>query len=89
MLPPPQPSFINSQFGPLESVRVFPGKTFAFVNFMNAADAVQAKMALDGQNAPAVTGDRAHAPQGRVVCLWVHAAHAWLCRQHLAQGPTP
>lgn len=35
---------------------MFPGKTFAFVNFQEAADAIAAKTALDGQSAPAVTG---------------------------------
>jgi len=38
-----------SQFGPLESTRVFPGKTFAFVNFVVAMDAIQAKATLDAQ----------------------------------------
>ena len=47
-----------SNFGPLESVRVFPGKTFAFVNFLEAGDAIAAKAALDGQAAPAVTGTK-------------------------------
>mmetsp|Transcript_29893 Transcript_29893/g.76118 ORF Transcript_29893/g.76118 Transcript_29893/m.76118 type:complete len:715 (-) Transcript_29893:592-2736(-) len=45
-----------AQFGPLESVRCFPGKTFAFVNYLEAEHAVAAKAALDGQSAPAVTG---------------------------------
>lgn len=45
-----------SPYGALESVRVFPGKTFAFVNFVDASDAVQAKAVLDGQMASSVTG---------------------------------
>lgn len=44
------------RYGPLESVRVFPGKTFAFVNFINAAHAMTSKAALDGQPSPSVTG---------------------------------
>jgi hypothetical protein len=47
-----------SRFGPLESVRVFPGKTFAFVNFVHAAHAIQAKAALDGQPSPHITGPK-------------------------------
>eukprot|EP00200_Dunaliella_tertiolecta_P014577 CAMPEP_0202392458 /NCGR_PEP_ID=MMETSP1127-20130417/92384_1 /ASSEMBLY_ACC=CAM_ASM_000462 /TAXON_ID=3047 /ORGANISM="Dunaliella tertiolecta, Strain CCMP1320" /LENGTH=2142 /DNA_ID=CAMNT_0048994965 /DNA_START=157 /DNA_END=6583 /DNA_ORIENTATION=+ len=47
-----------SQFGPLESIRVFPGKTFAFVNFTNATDAIRAKTMLDSQPAPAVSGTK-------------------------------
>jgi len=42
----------HSQFGPLESIRVFPGKTFAFVNFGAAADAINAKATLDSQVGP-------------------------------------
>ena len=37
-------------------MRVFPGKTFAFVNFLAGADAIAAKAALDGHTEPAVTG---------------------------------
>jgi hypothetical protein len=47
-----------SRFGPLESVRVFPGKTFAFVNFVHATHAIQAKAALDGQPSPHITGPK-------------------------------
>ncbi|WIA09105.1 hypothetical protein OEZ85_008517 [Tetradesmus obliquus] len=47
-----------SRFGPLESVRVFPGKTFAFVNFVAAGHAIQAKAALDGQPSPHITGPK-------------------------------
>ncbi|KAI8476408.1 MAG: hypothetical protein J3K34DRAFT_455746 [Monoraphidium minutum] len=45
-------------FGAVESIRVFPGKTFAFVNFEAAPDALAAKAALDGRPAPAVAGGR-------------------------------
>ncbi|KXZ54121.1 hypothetical protein GPECTOR_5g222 [Gonium pectorale] len=47
-----------ARFGPLESVRVFPGKTFAFVNYLAPQHAVAAKTALDGQPAPSVTGSK-------------------------------
>jgi len=47
-----------SHFGPLESVRVFPGKTFAFVNFVHAAHAIAAKAALDAQPSPLITGPK-------------------------------
>ncbi|KAG2453155.1 hypothetical protein HYH02_002481 [Chlamydomonas schloesseri] len=43
------------RFGPLESVRVFPDRNFAFVNYLRASDAAAAKSALDGQPAPPVT----------------------------------
>jgi hypothetical protein len=33
------------------------GKTFAFVNYMRAEDAINAKALLDGRSAPAVTGE--------------------------------
>uniref|UniRef100_A0A7S1X277 RRM domain-containing protein n=1 Tax=Tetraselmis chuii TaxID=63592 RepID=A0A7S1X277_9CHLO len=45
-------------FGSLDSVRVFPGKTYAFVNFMRTADAAVAKDTLDGVPRPAITGTR-------------------------------
>lgn len=45
-----------SRFGAVESVRVFPGKTFAFVNYQLASHAIAAKVSLDGQPAPSVTG---------------------------------
>lgn len=47
-----------SSFGPLESVRVFPGKTFAFVNFVHAAHAIAAKSTLDGSPSPHITGPK-------------------------------
>lgn len=37
---------------------MFPGKTFAFVNFVMANHAIAAKAALDGQLAPAITGTK-------------------------------
>eukprot|EP00198_Chlamydomonas_reinhardtii_P005601 XP_001694937.1 predicted protein [Chlamydomonas reinhardtii] len=43
------------RYGPLESVRVFPDRNFAFVNYLSASDAATAKAALDGQPAPTVT----------------------------------
>jgi len=45
-------------FGPLESVRVFPGKTYAFVNFEKAKDAAHAKESLDGMPCPSITASR-------------------------------
>jgi hypothetical protein len=45
-----------SRFGPVESIRVFPGKTFAFVNYHHANHAIAAKAALDGQPSPQVRG---------------------------------
>jgi len=47
-----------SRFGPVESVRVFPGKTFAFVNFYGGEHACRAKEALDGKILAAVTGTK-------------------------------
>lgn len=37
---------------------MFPGKTFAFVNFVHAAHAITAKSALDGQPSPHITGPK-------------------------------
>lgn len=45
-------------FGGLDSVRVFPGKTYAFVNFHSVAAAIAAKEALDGCFRPEITGSR-------------------------------
>ena len=36
-------------YGPIDSVRVFPGRTYAFVNFVHPADAAAAKGALEMQ----------------------------------------
>lgn len=52
-LPPPR-----RFFGPLESVRVFPEKTFAFVNYISAVHAAAAKLQLDGLPAGSVTGGK-------------------------------
>lgn len=47
---------VFAQYGPVESVRVFPGKTFAFVNFTTQQHALDAKAALDGRPCGAITG---------------------------------
>jgi hypothetical protein len=86
-----------SRFGALESVRVFPGKTFAFVNFVHASHAIAAKAALDGAPSPVITGpkpmvirfqkDHAGAPPGTAAAkaLEVAAARARSeCRGWLA-----
>lgn len=75
-----------SRFGPLESVRVFPGKTFAFVNFVHASHAIAAKTALDGQPSPVITGpkpmvirfqkDHAGAPPGTAAAKALEVAAA-------------
>ena len=44
------------QFGTLTSVRVFPGKTFAFVNYSNVMEAANAMLLLDGRMWPIVSG---------------------------------
>jgi hypothetical protein len=36
-------------YGPIDSVRVFSGRTYAFVNFVHEADAAAAKVALEMQ----------------------------------------
>jgi hypothetical protein len=51
-----------SRFGPVESIRVFPGKTFAFVNYHAANHAIAAKAALDGQPSPQVCAGRPGRP---------------------------
>lgn len=44
------PSFLGRQ------VRVFPGKTFAFVNYYSTATAAMAQEALDNAHVPAIAG---------------------------------
>ncbi|GFR47683.1 hypothetical protein Agub_g9431, partial [Astrephomene gubernaculifera] len=44
-------------FGPVESIRVFPDKNFAFVNFVSPKDAAAAKAALHGQQVPPVSNN--------------------------------
>lgn len=44
-----------SRYGPVESVRIFPGKTFAFVNFQQSQHAARAKEALDGEVVSAIS----------------------------------
>ena len=44
------------QFGPVTSVRVFPGKTFAFVNYDSLAHATAAMQHLDSRPWPSVSG---------------------------------
>ncbi|GMH36204.1 hypothetical protein BSKO_04072 [Bryopsis sp. KO-2023] len=47
-----------SRYGPVESVRIFPGKTFAFVNFQQATHAARAKEALDAEVVSAISGTK-------------------------------
>ncbi|EFJ44183.1 hypothetical protein VOLCADRAFT_95588 [Volvox carteri f. nagariensis] len=54
----PEIERLFGRFGPLESVRVFPGKTFAFVNYLELQHAVAARMGLDGQCEPALSGEK-------------------------------
>ena len=43
-------------FGPVSSVRVFPGKTFAFVNYDDINHATAAMKTLDAQIFPPISG---------------------------------
>eukprot|EP00210_Caulerpa_lentillifera_P002548 g2445.t1 len=45
-----------SRYGPVQSVRVFPGKTFAFVNFCSKEHSAKAKEALDQKVLEPITG---------------------------------
>ena len=47
---------VFGNFGALESVRIFPGKTYAFVNFATMEPAVEAMRCLDGQPLLSITG---------------------------------
>ena len=40
----------------LSQVRVFPGKTFAFVNYLAISTAAMAQQALDNTHVPAIAG---------------------------------
>jgi RNA recognition motif. (a.k.a. RRM, RBD, or RNP domain) len=51
-----------SKYGSLDGVRVFPGKTFAFVNYTVIAHAASAIEALDGAIVPSVSGALALPP---------------------------
>lgn len=47
---------IFSRFGRVDSVRIFPAKAYAFVNFADVASAVRAMAEMDGIPLPALTG---------------------------------
>lgn len=49
---------VYSRYGPLESVRAFTGKTYAFINFMSTADAVAAKRDTAGTCIPGLSGNK-------------------------------
>ncbi len=53
--------YLFGSFGHVTSVRVFPGKTFAFVNFETAQEAEYAMKCLDGLHWPAVSGSHSTA----------------------------
>eukprot|EP00798_Chlamydomonas_sp_ICE-L_P002712 gene2712-12583_t len=45
-------------FGTLESIRLFPGRTYAFVQFQSPASAIMAKVTLNGHVAPNISGTK-------------------------------
>lgn len=47
---------VFGKFGPLESVKVFPGKTYALVSFQDLAPAAEAMQCLDGHSLLSVSG---------------------------------
>ncbi|GLC42045.1 hypothetical protein PLESTB_001062200 [Pleodorina starrii] len=47
---------VFSRFGPVESVRIFPAKNYAFVNFKSPQGAEAAKLSLGGRPVPSITG---------------------------------
>ncbi len=74
-----------SRFGPVESIRVFPGKTFAFVNYHHASHAIAAKAALDGQPSPQVSAGSA-ADSALFLSPPLHTPH---CHHHTAHQLPP
>ena len=56
---PPNESALETvfgKFGPLDSVKVFPGKTYALVSFKELAPAAEAMQCLDGHSLLSVSG---------------------------------
>ena len=47
---------VFGKFGPLDSVKVFPGKTYALVSFKDLAPAAEAMQCLDGHSLLSVSG---------------------------------
>ena len=47
---------VFGKFGPLESVKVFPGKTYALISFKEVAPAAEAMQCLDGHSLLSVSG---------------------------------
>lgn len=47
---------VFAAFGKVDSVRVFPVKAYAFVNYAEIASAIKAMSALEGVAIPALTG---------------------------------
>ena len=47
---------VFGKFGPLDSVKVFPGKTYALVSFKEVAPAAEAMQCLDGHSLLSVSG---------------------------------
>ena len=47
---------VFGKFGPLDSVKVFPGKTYARVSFKDLAPAAEAMQCLDGHSLLSVSG---------------------------------
>ena len=52
---------VFGKFGPLDSVKVFPGKTYALVSFKEVAPAAEAMQCLDGHSLLSVSGHHQHA----------------------------
>jgi hypothetical protein len=51
---------VFGKFGPLDSVKVFPGKTYALVSFKEVAPAAEAMQCLDGHSLLSVSGQHQH-----------------------------
>ncbi|KAA6429257.1 MAG: flowering time control FPA-like [Trebouxia sp. A1-2] len=49
---------VFGKFGPLDSVKVFPGKTYALVSFKEVAPAAEAMQCLDGHSLLSVSGQK-------------------------------
>lgn len=47
---------VFGKFGPLDTVKVFPGKTYALVSFKDLAPAAEAMQCLDGHSLLSVSG---------------------------------
>ena len=80
--------YLFGSFGHVTSVRVFPGKTFAFVNFETAQEAEYAMKCLDGLHWPAVSGRLSWQKPPRDPSLKLRLTHLHLMQKMASMAET-